>query len=223
MDLYIHNAQIRAIKVLLKKGYKVILRPRFRNENIDYSFLGSNLESKLEIDKSISPEYICTKSKYIISGQSSIGIEAYLYGCRVLTVNNQIKPITLNKMMENYLTFNHPNNPESVEEMLEIIENKSKYNDDAKFTNRIRSFFGEIDGSSFSKVSNELLKATKNNESVFYDSTKSKIYSRGIKNLSTIKRIMINKKHAYLSKIIAFVLIKLRVLNNFIKNSNPNS
>jgi hypothetical protein len=100
----------------LKKKYDVVVRYRFNDK--DYMFN----EDGIRIDMSDSPINFFNDCDLVIMGQSTIGVEAMMYGIPVISITKLINPgFSFTKVVD-FPYINICWQPESFDELLQMIE-----------------------------------------------------------------------------------------------------
>lgn len=153
LSLEILNQQLKVIKLLQTLPCKIIVRPRLSDMNTDYSFLGQDIE----IDKSPNVNYLLSTCEYIITGQSTIGLEAYVYGAKVISVLGMVRDCLINDSMREYISFQHPVQPKSLEELLKILKNDELYKRSTEFENQIKRYLGVDKKDAERKIAEEIV------------------------------------------------------------------
>lgn len=222
LDIHVLNAQIKVIKRLLADGYHVVIRPRTADRNTDYSFLGN-----VEVDLTDSPAHLLTTCSFIITGQSTIGAEAYFYDAKVITVLNLVDPRIITDVMRNYLTFQHPNAPKSVDEICGIISGSIPYKSVAELKETIRYYLGIVDSKTRPEVliAHEILRKLMENNS-FNDQTNSAAARRIEIKLAAkyygLIGMMVRNRHNYYGRALAAVLFVVKALRRRLSVRNGN-
>jgi hypothetical protein len=155
------DKQLKVIRALTQESYKVIVRPRLSDMSTDYSFLGENVE----IDRSPDPSYLLNKCEYIVTGQSTIGLEAYVHGGKVVSVLGLVKQSLITDVMTKDLLFQHPLKPSSIEELLQVLGGTSDHPQSEVFLDKVRFYLGANIANPEKRMADEIIKVMEESRS----------------------------------------------------------
>jgi len=212
LDVNILHAQLKAIKLLSGEGYKVIVRPRTIDRNTDYSFFGDSIE----IDLSLDPSYLLNKCNFIVTGQSTIGLEAYLYGAKVISVLGMLKPHLVTDVMKNYLSFQHPTQPQTMEDLLRLVGDPSQYKPSEDFLGKIRYYFGSHMSNPETTIANEIIRVLQMTPLPLVDQTKNEAAFRIAQKFTGLRSLVIkHRENVFGAMLVVIILAKRLILNGF--------
>lgn len=207
------DKQLKVIRALTKEGYKVIVRPRFSDMGTDYSFLGENVE----IDRSPDPSYLLNKCEYIVTGQSTIGLEAYVHGAKVLSVLGMVKPFLITDAMKNDLLFQHPLKPSSIEKLLQELSGSVNQQQSEEFLNKIRFYLGANTTNPEKRIADEIIRVMSENGQRFRIPGVEAARVRIASKLGGLRMAQIKNKDNILGIILSMVILAGRHAKKIIR------
>ena len=210
LDVNILHAQLRVIRALIDEGYHVIVRPRLDDRSTDYSFLGENVE----IDLTPNPSYLLNRCSFIVTGQSTIGLEAYLYGTKVISVIGMVNQTLVSDRMKAYLSFQHPVRPKAMEELLQLVRDSSHYRQPTEFVNKIRFYFGANISRPETRIAEEILRVIKGKPQGFTNPTTKDAIFRISKKFRGLRGVLIKNKDNDFGVILSLLILARRLVRN---------
>jgi hypothetical protein len=207
LDINIHFYLLSVAKKLLEENYNIIIRTKNSSNLKSFNWLGKNIG----YDNTCSLNKFFSKCDYVITGQSSSGLEAYLFGVKVISVINLVNQKFLNASMKKYLTFQHPNSPSSLTEILKIIQNKSFYKSDKAIAKKAKYYLGSTDGMAVFRIAKSI--AFDSNKEVYRkykNSHKHKIMA--LRKINIVQHFMYIHRSHIIGRFCAWIYLNLKLM-----------
>lgn len=217
LAINILDKQLKVIRALTHEGYRVIVRPRLSDMDTDYSFLGSHIE----IDRAPDPAYLLNKCHVVVTGQSTVGLEAYIYGAKVISVLGMVKESLVTDTMKNNLLFQHPMQPKTIDELIQAIGQSSTWKPQNEFLKKVDTLMGANLADPEKRIADEIIRSMEETALKPFGEIDKERKLKLSGKYGLIRGLMIRNKDNLLGKILSLLQMARWLLRNKLRFHAP--